>query len=104
MFNDVKQILKEGHLGVRTYEEFVDACLARCRSGDERTVALFVLAKLTEPFGEYYFDRPLDEGTAIAFRHRILAAVDALEVAKTGETLLAALSDTIQQELNPPLK
>jgi hypothetical protein len=100
MTRDVKGIIEEGHLGVRTYQHFVDECLQRCASGDEETVSLFVLAKLVQPFAEYYQDQALTEAEAVAFRQRLLSHIAAVEKAEAPDAQLNALREVIQKELN----
>jgi hypothetical protein len=100
---DVKRIIEEGHLGVRTYQNFVDACLERCAAGDEDAVSLFVVAKLVQPFSDYYLDHALTEPEAISFRERLLSYIAALEAAEMPEERLKVLRDVIQQELNTGL-
>ena len=75
MLSDVRRIVEEGHLGVRTWEKFVQACLKRAAAGDAEAVCLFVFAKLVQPFSDYYADQALSEARAVAFRNRILAGL-----------------------------
>lgn len=100
---DVKRIVEEGHLGVRTYQTFVDACLEKCAAGDDNAVSLFVIAKLVQPFSDYYQDQPLAEPEAIAFRERLLSYIAAVEAAENPENRLKVLGDIIQQELQAGL-
>jgi hypothetical protein len=100
MTDDVKKIIEEGHLGVRTYQNFVDECLQRCASGDEDTVSLFVLAKIVQPFAEYYQDQALTQAEAVAFRQRLLSHIAAVEKAQGAGERLDALREVIQKELN----
>lgn len=99
MVSDVKRIVEEGHLGVQTYEQFVQTCLQRCASGDEQAVALFVFAKLVQPFCDYYLDQALSQAKAVAFRRQLLAAVDAYEAADSLEGKQAVLRETIRSGL-----
>ena len=99
MLSDVARIIEEGHLGVRTYEKFVDACLERCAAGDEETVSLFVLAKLVQPFCDYYADHALSAAQADAFRQRLLRAMRDLEAAAALEDKHAALRGAIHARL-----
>lgn len=99
MLSDVKRIVQEGHLGVRTYEQFVQACLQRAAAGDPEAVSLFVFAKLVQPFSEYYFDQALSEAKAVSFRNQLLADIEAYETAATVEAKQAVLREAIQRGL-----
>lgn len=99
MLSDVKRIIEEGHLGVRTYEHFAQACLQLATTGGPETVSLFVFAKLVQPFGDYYFDQALSEANAVSFRNWLLAALEAYEAAETVEAKQAVLSAAIQKGL-----
>lgn len=99
MLSDVKRIIEDGHLGVRTYEQFVQACLQRAATGDDEAVSLFVFAKLVQPFSDYYFDQALNEAKAVGFRNRLLAALEAYEAAATVEARQAVLREAIQKGL-----
>lgn len=101
---DVKSIVEEGHLGVRTYQTFVDECLERCIRGDDNAVTLFVLAKLVQPFWEYYQDQALSEAEAVAFRQRLLSHIAAVEEADGAEAQLRVLGDVIHKELNAGIR
>lgn len=99
MLSDVKRIVEEGHLGVRTYEQFAQACLQRAAAGDPEAVCLFVFAKLVQPFSDYYFDQALNEAKAVSFRNQLLAALEAYEAAVTVETKQAVLREAIRKGL-----
>ena len=99
MLSDVKRIISEGHLGVGTYDEFAQACLQKAATGDEDTVALFVLAKIVQPFSEYYFDQALSEATSAAFRQEILETIDTHEAAGSLADKNAVLARAIQKSL-----
>jgi hypothetical protein len=99
MLNDVRRIVDEGHLGVRTYEQFVQGCLQRAAAGDPEAVSLFVFAKLVQPFSDYYFDQALSEARAVSFRNQLLAGLDAYEAAATLEEKQAVLRDAIRKGL-----
>jgi hypothetical protein len=100
MLSDVRRIVEEGHLGVRTYEKFVQECLQRAAAGDADAVGLFVFAKLVQPFSDYYADQALSEARAVAFRNEILAGLDAYEAAATLEDRQAVLRDAIRKGLD----
>ena len=95
MLSDVRRIVEEGHLGVRTWEKFVQACLKRAAAGDAEAVCLFVFAKLVQPFSDYYSDQALNEARAVAFRTQLLAGLDAYDAAPTLEDKQAVLRDVI---------
>ncbi|WP_029031234.1 hypothetical protein [Salinarimonas rosea] len=100
MLDDVKRILVDGPLGVHTAEEFIQACLARAaKPGDPDTVALFVLARLAQPFCDFYADQALSEATAVGFRDRMVATIDAYGAAGTPEARDAALAQAIREAL-----
>lgn len=100
MLSDIKRIIDEGHLGVRTYEQFVQACLQRAAEDDNETVALFVLAKLVQPFADYYFDQALSEGEAVAFRQQLLDIIDSYEAADNLGDKHAVLRKAIKKGLS----
>lgn len=99
MLTDVKRIIEEGHLGVRTFEQFAIACLQRAAQGDADTVALFVFAKVVQPFAEYYFDQALTEMRAVAFRDQLVQALEAYNRAAGPEDKQAVLRELIQKGL-----
>ena len=99
MLSDVRRIVEEGHLGVRTYEQFVQECLQRAAGGDAEAVSLFVFAKLVQPFSDYYADQALSEARAVAFRNQILASLDAYESAAGLEDKQAVLREAIRKGL-----
>lgn len=99
MLSDVSRIVEEGHLGVRTYEKFVQACLQGAASGDPEAVSLFVFAKLVQPFSDYYSDQALSQARAVEFRDRLLSAISAYEAAATLEERQAVLRDAIRAGL-----
>lgn len=105
MDENIKGIIEEGHLGVRTYEKFIDACLEKCASGDDDTVALYVLAKIAQPFWEFYREDPLTTDKAESFRHRLLGYIAKLEEkeAQDPEERLQVLKEIISTELNSPI-
>ena len=100
MLRDVAGIVEEGHLGVRTYEKFVDACLERCAAGDKDAVSLFVLAKLVQPFCEYYADHALSAVEADTFRKKLLGIVRDLEKAGSLEDTHSVLRRSIRAHLS----
>jgi hypothetical protein len=107
MLRDVARIIEEGHLGVRTYEKFVDACLERCAAGDEETVSLFALAKLVQPFCDYYADHALTAADADAFREWLLGGICALEGAGSLQDRHSVLREAITarlSDLGPPVR
>lgn len=95
MLSDVKCIIEEGHLGVRTYEKFVQACLQRAATGEDEAVSLFVFAKLVQPFCDYYFDQALSEAKAVAFRQQLLSTIATYETASDLEAKQAVLRKAI---------
>ena len=99
MLSDVKRIISEGHLGVGTYDEFTQACLQKAATGEEDAVALFVLAKIVQPFSEYYFDQALSEATSAAFRREILETIEAYDSAGSLADKNAVLASAIQKSL-----
>ncbi|NDW03670.1 hypothetical protein [Jiella pacifica] len=99
MLSDVKRIIAEGHLGVRTYEEFAQSSLQKAAQGGEDAVALFVLAKIVQPFCDYYFDQALSEATAVAFRQEILETIEAYEAAGSLADKNAVLARAVQNSL-----
>ncbi|WP_372423671.1 hypothetical protein [Salinarimonas chemoclinalis] len=100
MLDDVKRILVDGPLGVHAAEEFIQACLARAAEpGDPDTVALFVLARLAQPFCDFYADQALSEATAHAFRDRMVSTLDAYDAAATPDARDAALAGAIRAAL-----
>lgn len=96
MLSDVRRIVEEGHLGVRTYEQFVQECLQRAAAGDPEAVGLFVFAKLVQPFSDYYADQALSEAKAVAFRNLLLAGLVAYESAATLEEKQGVLREAIR--------
>ncbi|GGK21468.1 hypothetical protein [Salinarimonas ramus] len=100
MLDDVKRILVDGPLGVHTAEEFIQACLARAAGpGDTDAVPLFVLARLAQPFCDFYADQALSEATARAFRDRMVATIDACDAAADPAARDAALGNAIREAL-----
>lgn len=99
MLTDVKRIIEEGHLGVRTYEQFAQSCLQRAAAGDPETVSLFVFAKLVQPFSDYYFDQALTEAKSVSFRNQLLTALEAYESAATVDAKQAVLREAIRNGL-----
>ncbi|MGJ3262721.1 MAG: hypothetical protein ACFE0R_05745 [Salinarimonas sp.] len=100
MLDDVERILLDGPLGVRTGEEFIQACLARAATPDDPdAVTLFVLARLAQPFCDFYADQALSEANAVAFRDRMLATIDACRAAATPQARDAALAAAIREAL-----
>ena len=102
MLTDVKRIIAEGHLGVRTYEQFAQACLTRAAEGDQDSVALFVLAKIVQPFCDYYFDQALNEATAVDFRQLIIETIDAYDSAESAAGKNSVLISAIQKSITDP--
>lgn len=99
MLSEVKRVIEEGHLGVRTYEKFMQACLQRAAEGDAEAVSHFVFAKLVQPFVDYYSDQALSEARAISFRNHLLAALDAYAAAGSLEARQDVLRETIRKSL-----
>ncbi|MGP9818884.1 hypothetical protein ACTZWW_02615 [Salinarimonas sp. NSM] len=100
MLDDVKRILVDGPLGVHTAEEFIQACLARAaKPGDADAVPLFVLARLAQPFCDFYADQALSDATAQAFRDRMVATIDACDAAGDAHARDAALAGAIREAL-----
>jgi len=97
MLSEVKRIVEEGHLGVATYEQFVQACLQRAAAGDDETVALFVFAKLVQPFIDYYYHEALNEARAVSFRNDLLASLNAYDAAGSHEERQAVLHAAIRK-------
>ena len=97
MLSDVKRIVEEGHLGVATYEQFAQACLQQAAAGGSDAVALFVFAKLVQPFIEYYYHEALNEARAVSFRNDLLAALNAYDAAATLEERHRVLADAIRR-------
>ena len=100
MSSDVRRIVEQGPLGVRTFEEFVQACLERAAAGDPEAVSLFVFAKIVQPFSDYYSDQALSAGRAVEFRDRLLSSLAAHDAAETLEEKQAVLRDAIRAGLN----
>jgi hypothetical protein len=99
MLSEVKRIVEEGHLGVRTYEKFVQACLQRAAEGDSEAVTHFVFGKLVQPFVDYYADQALSEARAIRFRNNLLSALNDYEQAETPEARQEVLREAIRKML-----
>jgi hypothetical protein len=100
MLDDIKGILTDGPLGVRTGETFIQACLARAARPEEtETVTLFVLARLAQPFCDFYAEQPLTAATAAEFRDRMIATIDAWSAAATPKDREAVLAGAIREAL-----
>ncbi len=99
MVSEVKRIIEEGHLGVRTYEQFAQACLQRASAGDAEAVGFFVFAKLVQPFVDYYSDQALNEARAISFRNGLLVALEAYEAAESLQSRQEVLGRAIRDHL-----
>lgn len=100
MLDDIKTILTEGPLGVRTGETFIQACLARAVRPDEPdAVTLFVLARLAQPFCDFYAEQPLTAATATAFRDHMIGTIDAWSAASTPKDREAVLAAAIREAL-----
>jgi hypothetical protein len=99
MVSDVRRIVEEGPIGVRTIEKFVQACLQGAASGDPEAVGLFVFAKLAEPFSDYYADQALSEARATEFRSRLVSALASYEDATTPEARQGVLHQAIRDFL-----
>jgi hypothetical protein len=99
MLSEVRRIIEDGPLGVRTFEQFWQACLQRAASGDREAVALFVFARLVQPFSDYYFDQALSEARAVQFRDRLLSAMRAYDDADGIEKKQAVLAGAIRDSL-----
>ena len=99
MVSEIKRIIEDGPLGVRTIEKFVQACLQHAAAGDQDAVGLFVFAKLAEPFGDYYADQALSQDRAVAFREGIVSQLSAYQAAATVEAKQTVLRDAIRSGL-----
>lgn len=104
MLTDATRIVEEGHLGIRTYDEFIAKCQKLCAAGDRDAVSLFVLAGIVQPFCDYYRDQPLSQPDAIEFRKRLLSHIGTITAATTADARETALGEVIRRETSASVK